>query len=553
MYSTTLFLVPVLVSYTLARQVNITVDASKILGDLPPVARFFGTDEPNYATYPDGPHQTYFRMHNLLTTCDPLNDTSPHRLKWGCTNAYTEDVNGQPIYNFTIIDTIFDAYLENGVKPYVQTGFMPKALSSHPDPYSFDFNGTSDVNNIFTGWSNPPTSFQKRGELIYQWAKHCLERYREAEVESWYWEVWNEPNIAYWNGTQEQYFTLYDHAVNGVLRALPSVTVGGPEVAGGASRDWLSLFLDHTLNGQNDATGDKGAPLDFISFHAKGSPTFINATDSVPGHLQMNMASALQNVNDVFFVIQSFKTLNHLPVFIGEDDPDSCAACLSANVDYRNGLIYPSYTAAAFTRELDLAGNYSINLTGALTWAFEFDDHPYFDGFRVLATNQIDKPILNIFRMFGKMQTKRLEAQSTGQYDLDSVVSSSVRGDSDVGILASISDEGNKMAMLVWNYHDDALPKPDAQIFFTISNGFMGHQVVNLTHYRIDQSHSNAYSTWLALGLPQDPTPKQLADLKAAGMLQMLHSPTQMKLEDGMAVIQFDLPIHAVSLLVVEQ
>ncbi|KAJ7853832.1 family 39 glycoside hydrolase [Mycena olivaceomarginata] len=435
-----------LIRHSVAREVNISVSASTILGDLPPVARNLG------------PHQTYFRTHNLLTTCDPPSDTTPHRLKWGCTDAYTEDAEGRPIYNFTTTDLIFDAYLENGVKPYVQTGFMPKALSTHPDPYSFDFDGGASANNIFTGWTNPPTSWEKWGELIYQWAKHCVERYGAAEVESWYWEVWNEPNIAYWNGTEEEYFMLYDYAVDGVLRALPSATVGGPEVAGGASGDWLGLFLEHTLTGQNAATNATGSPLDFISFHAKGSPIFINATDSVPGHLRMNMATALQNVDDAFSVVQSFDALNRLPVFIGEDDPDSCAACSSPNVDYRNGLIYPS-----------------VNLTGALTWAFEYDDHPFFDGFRVLSTNQIDKPILNIFRMFGMMQGTRLEANSTGQARLEDVLAHSVQGElSDVGVLASMSAEKDKLALMIWNYHDDALPKPDAEISLRISDVFPG-------------------------------------------------------------------------------
>ncbi|KAF5371683.1 hypothetical protein D9758_003482 [Tetrapyrgos nigripes] len=559
------FLLLSLFHATTARQVNITVDASKVLGSLSPVARFFGADEPNYATYPDGkallqqlgevvPDQpTYFRTHNLLTTCDPPDDTTPHRLKWGCTNVYTEDEHGQPIFNFTILDEIFDTYLESGVKPYVQTGFMPKALSNHPDPYSFEFDGASAANNIFTGWTNPPTSWEKWGDLIFQWAKHCVERYGKAEVESWYWEVWNEPNIAYWNGTQEQYFMLYDFAVDGVLRALPSATVGGPEVAGGASGDWLGLFLNHTLDGANSATGKNGAPLDFISFHAKGAPTFINATDSVPAHLQMNMAAGLQNVEDAFSVIQSFPTLNQLPVFVGEDDPDSCAACLSPQVDYRNGLIYPSYTAASFTRQIDLAVKHSINLAGTLTWAFEFDDHPFFDGFRVLATNQIDKPILNFFRMFGKMQRQRIDAHSTGQHDLDSVVSSSVRGDSDVGVFASRSEEQDKMAVMIWNYHDDDLPKPDAQISFNISNAFPGHDVARLTHFRIDESHSNAFSAWLAMGSPQNPPQEQLADLKAEGMLKMLHPPAQIELRNGSVEIEFDLPIHAISLLVIEQ
>ena len=331
-----------------ARQVNISIDASNIVGDLPPTARFFGADEPNQATYSDGrqlikdlgnlgPHQTYFRTHNLLTTCDPPDNTHPLRLKWGCTNVYTEDDDGNPIYNFTILDGIFDTYLENNVKPYAQASFMPKALSTHPDPYTFYFDAESDYNEIYVGWSYPPTSWAKWGELIYQWVKHCVDRYGEKEVETWYWEIWNEPNIPYWNGTQQQYFKLYDYAVDGILRALPTATVGGPEVAGGPDGDWLGLFLDHTINGQNEATGGKGAPLDFISFHAKGSPTYINATSSVPGHLQMNMSAELMNVDDAFVVVQNYSTLNSLPVFIGEDDPDSCAACISPEGTYIDG------------------------------------------------------------------------------------------------------------------------------------------------------------------------------------------------------------------------
>ena len=151
-----LFLFSQLLAFSWARQINISVDASNVIGDLPPTARFFGADEPNQATYSDGralihdlgnlgPHQTYFRTHNLLTTCDPPDNTEPYRLKWGCTNVYTEDSDGNPIYDFTILDEIFDTYLENGVKPYVQASFMPKALSTHPEPYTFYFDASSDV------------------------------------------------------------------------------------------------------------------------------------------------------------------------------------------------------------------------------------------------------------------------------------------------------------------------------------------------------------------------------------------------------------------------
>ena len=188
-----------------ARNVTISVDASSYLRDLPAIARFFGADEPNYAYHPDGnaflaelgdlgPHQTYFRTHNLLTTCDPPDDVAA-RPKWGCTNVYTEDAEGEPVYNWTIIDRIFDAYLRRGVKPYAQIGFMPKALSQHPDPYTFQFNSSSPYYAIYTGWSYPPTSLQEWGELVYQWVKHEVELRGVEEVQSWYWAVWNEPNV----------------------------------------------------------------------------------------------------------------------------------------------------------------------------------------------------------------------------------------------------------------------------------------------------------------------------------------------------------------------
>jgi xylan 1,4-beta-xylosidase len=189
-----------------ARQVSISVDASNPVGPYVAINGFFGCDEPNYAYYPEGQamikeigalgkYQTYFRTHNLLTTGQPELVGVPG-LKFGSTNAYTEDSDGNPIYNFTIIDRIFDSYLAGGVKPYLEVGFMPLALATNPYPYFFNFTPSSNPNVIYTGWSHVPTSYQRWEELVYQWANHCLERYGEDEVNSWYFEIWNEPNIA---------------------------------------------------------------------------------------------------------------------------------------------------------------------------------------------------------------------------------------------------------------------------------------------------------------------------------------------------------------------
>jgi xylan 1,4-beta-xylosidase len=363
------------------------------------------------------------------------------------------------------------------------------------------------------------------------------------------------PNIPYWNGTEEQYFTLYDYAVANVRRALPSARVGGPEVAGGPGGDFLKLFIEHIQAGQDNATDGTGAENDFLSFHAKGLPTYSNATSTTPAHLSMNVSASLQNVRDAFSLISSYPTQKKKPVVIGEDDPDGCAACESDAYNYRNGLVYPSYTAEAFARDIDLAARYGINIEGALTWAFEYDNHSYFDGFRVLSTNQIDKPILNIFRMFGKLTGLRVQATSSGQLSLDTVLSGSVRGDPDVGVLAAFNETENKLAVMVWHYHDDDLPKPDAGITLDLnglSHRWRGCKRTRMTHYRIDQNHSNAYTKWLAMGSPQDPSAQQYAELKAAGKLQTLDRPRVVDVRRGGAKVDFTLPIHATSLLVFE-
>jgi len=159
--------------------VTIRVVASKPVGELTPIWRFFGADEPNYAYMKDGKKllaelgqlgspQVYFRCHHLLTS-----GGGAYALKWGSTSAYQEDAEGRPVYDWTINDRIFDTYLERGVKPYVQIGFMPEALSTHPEDYPHHppVNERAPVN---AGQSYPPKDYAKWGELAYQWTRHCV-------------------------------------------------------------------------------------------------------------------------------------------------------------------------------------------------------------------------------------------------------------------------------------------------------------------------------------------------------------------------------------------
>jgi xylan 1,4-beta-xylosidase len=531
--------------------VIIRVDASRTRGELRPVWRFFGADEPNYACRKDGrklmaelgglrPQTVFFRTHNLLTS----GDGTP-ALKWGSTGAYREDAQGRAIYNWTILDRIFDTYLECGVKPYVEIGFMPEDLSLKPEPYQHQWTPTARYDQIYTGWAYPPKDYAKWSELVYQWTKHCVEKYGRAEVGKWYWEVWNEPNIGYWRGTPEEFFKLHDCAIDAVRRALPTARVGGPDVAGGPGGKFLHNFLEHCLRGTNYATGRIGTPIDFISFHAKGTPKFVD------GHVQMGMASQLRDINAAFAVVAGFPELKDKPIVIGESDPDGCAACQGPQFGYRNTTMYSSYTAASFAREHDLMDWQGVNLEGVLTWAFEFEDQPYFAGFRALASNGIDLPVLNVFRMFGKMSGQRLRVESDGAVSLDELLKGGVRSRPDVSALASL--DANQLFVFVWHYHDDDLPGPAAEVELALNGLPWPDGEARLQHFRIDAGHSNAFAEWQRIGSPPQPSPEQYAQLEKAGQLTSLGAPQTVRFESGGTTVRFKLPRQAVSLLVFER
>jgi xylan 1,4-beta-xylosidase len=530
--------------------VSIQVDAAKSKGDLRPIWRFFGADEPNYATMKDGrkllrelgelkPGSVYFRAHNLLNT----GDGTP-ALKWGSTNAYTEDAQGNPIYNWTGVDRIIDTYRERGIHPYLQIGFMPQALSIKPEPYQHEWRPGLRYDVISAGWAFPPKDYKKWAELVFQWTKHCIERYGQAEVEKWYFEVWNEPNgPAYWRATPEEFYKLHDYAVDAVRRALPTARVGGPDVAGTGGK-FMDDFLTHVVSGTNYATGKTGTPTDFLAFHAKGSPVFVD------GHVRMGIATHLKGINDGFAKIAAVSELKAKPIVIGESDPEGCAACQGPQNGYRNGTMYSSYTAASFVRKQDLADKHGVNFDGALTWAFEFEDQPYFAGFRALGSNGLDLPVLNVFRMLSQMSGQRIDARSSAEVPLEAIIKSGVREKPDVAAFASL--DGRKLCVMVWHYHDDDLAGPDAAVELTTSGlgGVSGP--ATLTHYRIDQDHSNSYAAWKRLGSPIAPNDKQYAELEKAGKLAQLSSPEQINIEQGAATLKFTLPRQGVSLLVLD-
>ena len=533
-------------------KVDIRVEFNKPAGPWRNVWSYFGYDEPNYTYAPNGKKllselagldstPTYIRVHNLFTSGD-----GSASLKWGSTNVYTEDASGHPVYNWTILDRIFDTFHNAGLKPLVEIGFMPEALSVRPQPYRHNFPNNS-VGGIFTGWAYPPKDYQKWADLVFQFGQHLRQRYGDAEVKTWLWEVWNEPDIAYWQGTREEFFKLYDYTVESVLRALPGARIGGPDTTGPGNpkaADFLRAFLQHCAHEKNYATGKNGAHLDFISFHPKGQPKWLG------DHVEMGISRQLSAIQEGFRIVASFPEWQHTPIILGESDPEGCAACSAKQNPqnlYRNGPLYGAYTVEVLNNILELAQQEHINFMGAVTWAFEFEDQPPFAGFRELATNGIDKPVLNAFRMLGLLGNERLAVTSSAALSSEDIASAGVRNHPDISAIAT--RKPHEVEVLLWNYHDDDIPSPDAAVNLRIEGLPAEVKRGLLEHYRVDSNHSNAFAVWQSMGAPESLTPEQTQQLEKAGQLQLLKSSSWQSIENGDIELQFTLPRQGLSLL----
>jgi xylan 1,4-beta-xylosidase len=532
-----------------AQPVTIHVHANQPTGDYSPIHNYFGADEPNYTYAPNGkqllaelghlsPAPVYFRTHNLFTT-----GNGDGSLKWGSTNVYTEKPDGTPVYDFTITDRIFDALVAADVRPLVEIGFMPEALSTHPEPYRHTF----PKGDIFTGWTWPPKDEAKWSKLVEVYAAHLRDRYG-AQVHDWLWEVWNEPDIPYWHGTWDEYNRLYDLTAAAIRKALPQAKIGGPEVTGISdhSEPFLRQFLDHCAHGVNAATGGTGAPLDFISWHPKGNPKFAD------GHVTMSIATQLRAAERGMKILAADPRWHDTPIILGEFDPEGCAACKGPQNAYRNGTLYGVSVAEDEMRLYELARRYGVNLQGAVTWAFEFEDQPAFAGYRELATSGIDKPVLNVFRMMAllgggaKPGAQWLAVSSDGAQTLDSILANGVAGAPDVNAVATRN--GDEIDILLWNYHDADVEAPPATISLQIDGLKAG---LLKSGYLVDHTHGNSYTDWLRMGSPERPNSAQTFQLRLNGSLQQISDrPIDwINRDKGTAVLTLSLERQAVALI----
>lgn len=533
--------------------VTVHVHAARPIGPYTPIWNFFGADEPNYVYATNGkkllgelaslsPVPVYFRAHNLFTT-----GNGEGSLKWGSTNIYTEKLDGTPVYDFTITDRIFDALIAAHVRPLVEIGFMPEALSTHPEPYRHSF----PKGDIFTGWTYPPKDEAKWSKLVAVYADHLRQRYGD-QTKTWLWEVWNEPDIGYWHGTPAEYDRLYDLSAAAIRSVMPQARIGGPEATGVSdhSEPFLRQFLEHCAHGVNAATGSTGAPLDFISYHPKGHPTFVEGPvnggpdnkSASTGHVVMSISTQLRSVERGMKVIASYPEWKNTPIILGESDPEGCGACLSPQNGYRNGPLYGASVTEATMRTYELARKYGLTVQGAVTWAFEFEDQPAFAPLRALATDGVDKPVLNAFRLMGKLGGAWVATESEGALPLDQVVAQSVTGAPDVNAVATRSEK--EVDVLLWNYHDADVAVADTQIELSV-DGLPGDSAKE-SEFRMDATHSNAYRAWQQMGSPEKPNQDQLDQLEKAGNLEEPVRDKRIGITGGKTQLRLTLPRQGV-------
>ncbi len=544
---------------------HLHIDCTQKLGSLERIWASIGYDELNWTYTPRGKalYRTlqqlaetpyYVRQHNALTSGNGLSSPAA-----GSTNVFHLDADGQPFYDWTILDQIYDTLTSSGFRPLVEFGFLPRDLvpgEVNSADWLRDVGRESYESDGL--WKYPPRDYTLWAELIEAFMRHMVERYGQPQVETWLFEVWNEPNLPnYWKGTLQDYCKLFDFTEAAVHKVLPSARLGGPASSSPGKapyREFLEGFLAHCTGGKNYVTGSTGTRLDFVSFHTKGahySRRRIYNPRAVVERESPSSAEMMRDIRSGLAAVSAFPQLKGLPVLVDECDP--AVGTIYGVFDNPNFIVtntehYPVFMAALFRRILDLNREFAGNpVSLATTWAFYFEGKRFFEGNRTLVDNEnIEKPVLNLFRALAKLGHTRLQLNSDRRRD---VLSADCPAEEVDGIAAMTEQ---RVTVLLWRQADAWWAQGGGEVQVTLQHlPFTGS--ARVSHYRIDASHSNAHTAWKQLGSPQTPTPAQIEHIRSRQGLELLTPPqTHILSAEGSLVLSFELPLCAASLLVVE-
>jgi xylan 1,4-beta-xylosidase len=415
--------------------------------------------------------------------------------------VYSQGPQGQPVYNFTYVDQIYDGLLANGVRPFVELSFMPSAMASKPSQMSF----------WYRPYVAPPKDQKLWADLIQTFARHLIARYGIEEVSQWYFEVWNEPNIDFWAGEpkQETYFELYDTAAKALKEVSPRLRVGGPSTAQAA---WVGDFIRHCAAGN--------IPVDFVSTHvyANDSSENVFGTHEKISRLDMVPRAVLKVHDEV-------KASSHpdLPIIFSEYN-----ASYSNEVPVTDSAFMGPWLASMISRCEGL-----VDILAYWSFSDVFEEQgvvkrPFYGGYGLMAAGNIPKAAFNDFSLLHRLGSKRIELNS------DSA-------------LATLRDDGS-LAVAVWNYAPPGETAPAKE--FNLSLKGLG-DLRQATIYQVDPSHGSALAAWEAMGKPDTPSREQQEVLREAGRLP---APEIQTISPGdPASLSLAIPAHGLVLVILEK
>jgi xylan 1,4-beta-xylosidase len=409
--------------------------------------------------------------------------------------VYSEDAQGQPAYNFSYVDQIYDGLLRNGVRPFVELSFMPKQLAARDAIFSFWYKPSV----------SPPKDWIKWDDLVYQFTRHLVDRYGIDEVAKWYFEVWNEPNIDFWAGEPKQatYFELYDHTAGDIKRVSQRLRVGGPATAQAA---WADAFIQHCV--QNHV------PVDFVSTHVYGNDSaqdVFGTNEDIPRD-QM-VCRAVKKVHDQI----KASPLPDLPLIWSEFN-----ASYKAEPDVTDALYMVPWLANTI-RQCDGL----VNEMSYWTFSDVFEEQgvvkqPFYGGFGLLAVGGIPKPSYNAFKLLHLLGDERIAL------------------DADSALVTRRKD--GTLVLALWNLFSPG----QSGSAKTMTLQFKGAAKTRRAYIsRVDESHGDPLPAYEKMGSPAYPTAAQLqelrksADLPAAEKRELKNGQlTVMIPPDGLAVIE---------------
>ena len=560
---------------------RVDVDCRRGRGTLRRIWSSFGYDEINWTCTPQGRRHLEtmralmevpytVRAHNLYTS--GTGRGLPH---FGSGNVYHEDAGGAVRCDWSLLHAVFDAWVGAGCRPIVELGFCPKALV--PDSAALAFTPMPSVYSPYESgqWAWPPRDLRRWHDLVADTVQHGLQRYGRDVVRTWYWELWNEPDIFYWKGTAQEYHRLYDVTVAAVTGLLPEARVGGPATTGGGAA-FLEGFLAHCAAGTNAVTGRRGTRLDFVSFHTNGAsfrpwrvygPLGPDGVETAE-RASPSTAKMLREIRTGLAAVAGHPEFAALPVLVDECDasvPAHWGVYDNGNFAYRNTEYYPVFQAQLMKKLLDMDGLSLARVDAATTWSWYMEGDRYFEGTRSLFTaGGIPTPLLNAYRLLGRLPGQRLHVESDrgralAQLDRDEdatvpevdalAAADAGRPGAPAGAGGQAGGTGARLAVAVWHHCDDQYRRGAAEVTVTVRGlPFAGRPGV-LRHFRIDATHSNSHSAWVAAGRPQDPGPDEVAGIAARSGLERCGEDVAYDHMPEDVEVRLTLPLPGVSLL----